>query len=87
MANHDRIADALERIATALERTADADPLTVLSQMIGDDVTPITEPQAPYAGNGQTYMYQHPGQDGVYQIVARRDGTAEGGYRVSVEEA
>ena len=87
-----RIADALERIAAALERTADADPLTMLQAAIAENDAgapgapwPRPSHQGGLAGNGLTVIYRHPNPE--WEIVARRDARAEGGYVVSVERA
>jgi len=94
MNSHDanQIIHHLDRIATALERTAEtgeaqlaADPLAMLDAALADHGMP-GEPEEPFASNGQTAIYLHP-TDPAYQIVARRDGSVDGGFTVRVERA
>ncbi len=92
------IAGALERIADAMERYAAADPMTVLHeamqdmdqdgiQAMGDLDTVIMphspKPQEPYASNGATIVYRHP--DPGFEVVLRRDPTAESGFVATIE--
>lgn len=81
-----RIADALERIATAVEAQAAADPLAMLNAAMQEDgdMPRLPEPQGPVTSNGNIVIYRHP-IDERFEIVARRDETAEGGYSVAVE--
>jgi len=93
--SHDltRMATALERIAEALEAQAAADPLTMLSIALDEEgglpgVTPDavpSGPQGPVASNGFTVVYRHPDPESGLEIVARRDESVDGGWRVEVE--
>lgn len=84
MSSTDRIADALERIATAQEAMVSADPLAMLDAVMQEQGMP-GEAQEPMASNGVTTIYRC--SDPEWQVVLRKDKTAESGYAVNMERA
>lgn len=87
MNSHDaeQVIHHLDRIATALEAANAADPLAMLDAALADHGLP-GEAEEPFASNGMTVMYKHP-SDPAFAIVARRDGSVDGGFSVGVEPA